>query len=98
MAADSRDWMVRAQCRDAPLEEWHLWESDNRGGGQTESGIVESCRGCPVARECATYGLMPPGPGGMVWAGIPVPESPTTPYYKRAVAALEAIRDGARPW
>ncbi|CAM4331620.1 WhiB family transcriptional regulator [Nocardia ninae] len=89
--------MVRAKCRGAPAEELGTWESDNRGSGQ-EAAVVEACRGCPVMADCAAYGLAT-GPGGMVWAGIPVPEMPNTRYYKRAVERLRGIADGqARVW
>ncbi|WP_232331631.1 WhiB family transcriptional regulator [Nocardia puris] len=80
--------MVAAKCRGSTGDNLRAWEADNRGGDG--NAVVDACRGCTVMRECARYGLAT-GPGGMVWAGVPVPEMPHTSYYARAIARLNAI-------
>lgn len=89
MASYDRDWMVRAKCRDT--SDYGLYDSDNRGGGQAEQA-QRACVGCPVRAECASYALKYADTiGGLVWAGVPVPESPTTIYYHRALDRLRII-------
>ncbi|WP_422047641.1 WhiB family transcriptional regulator [Rhodococcus qingshengii] len=67
-----RDWMVRAKCRGTGEDD--LYASDNRGGGQIASAD-RLCGGCRVRVECARYALSFDNPRGMIWAGVPVPDS-----------------------
>lgn len=82
----SRDWMVKAKCRGTT--DYDAYESDNRGGGQIRSADI-ACGGCRVRVECARYALTLGNPKGMVWAGIPVPETTGTSGYREAIRALK---------
>ncbi len=97
MPSDSRDWMVRAKCRTSrTAAEFALYVSDNRGGRQAEN-LERACGGCTTKRECAAYALLDrDNIGGMVWAGVPVPQTPSTRFHRSAVAQLERIADGLR--
>lgn len=88
MSNEERDWMVRAKCRGTT--DYDLYESDNRGSGQADETRL-LCSGCPVFVECARWGVKQVG--GMVYAGIPVPESPSTPYYAEAMRKLQIFAD-----
>ncbi|MFI8976853.1 WhiB family transcriptional regulator [Nocardia asteroides] len=92
MATYDRDWTIRSKCR--TTTDVKLYESDNRGGRQQDR-LEQACGGCPVTRECASYALaFPDAIGGMIWAGVPVPQSPTTIFYERAIQRLQQISDG----
>lgn len=82
----SRDWMVKAKCRGTI--NYDAYESDNRGGGQVRSADI-ACGGCRARVECARYALALNTPKGMVWAGIPVPDTTTSGGYKEAIRALK---------
>ncbi|WP_433662526.1 WhiB family transcriptional regulator [Nocardia sp. CA-128927] len=97
MAGEDREWMTDAKCRGT--SNYRLYESDNRGGGQAER-LERACGGCTVKPECASYALQFANQdeciGGTVWAGIPVPESPSTIFYHRALDRLRVIAEGHR--
>ncbi|WP_082876054.1 WhiB family transcriptional regulator [Nocardia pseudobrasiliensis] len=94
MAPHDRDWMVRAKCRGT--DDYAAYDADNRGGGQAEQ-LERACGGCTVKPECAAYALKHESTiGGMIWAGVPIPESPTTIYYHRALDRLRVIARNAR--
>lgn len=82
----SRDWMIRAKCRGT--EDYDAYESDNRGGGQVAAADI-ACGGCRARVECARYALSMASPKGMVWAGIPVPDTTGSPGYRDAIRALK---------
>lgn len=83
--------MIDAKCRGTV--DYTRYDSDNRGQGQAVEAR-EECDGCPVIVECARYALGPDGKGhrsGMIWAGLPVPESTTTDSYREYTRMLEII-------
>lgn len=97
MPSESRDWMVNAKCRTSRTpDELRLYISDNRGGRQAEN-LERACGGCSAMRQCAAFALLDRDSiGGMVWAGVPVPQTPSTRFYRAAIKRLEKIADGLR--
>ena len=94
MAAFDRDWMINAKCR--TTTDHHLYNADNRGRGKRKADQLEqACGGCPVIAECAAYALKyRQDAGGVVWAGVPVPQTPGTKFWNRAIADLESLAAG----
>lgn len=83
-----RDWMIKAKCRTGV--DLGLYIADNRGRGRDAAARLEAaCGGCRTVDYCAAYALKYDSEaGGMVWAGVPVPQSPNTKFWARAMAQL----------
>lgn len=78
--------MIKAKCRGT--DNYDAYESDNRGGGQVASADIV-CGGCRARVECARYALSMQTPKGMVWAGIPVPDTTASTGYREAIRSLK---------
>ncbi|WP_329405473.1 WhiB family transcriptional regulator [Nocardia vinacea] len=88
--------MIKSKC--STTTEPDLYIADNRGGSKVQAERLErACGGCTTVAKCAAYALKyRADSGGMVWAGIPVPQSVGTKFWVRAINQLEVLSEGVQ--
>ena len=65
-----RDWMIDAQCRGLPPEEFTPELPPNANVEAATRVAAKVCATCPVIAECAQYALATGNLHGL-WAGVP---------------------------